>query len=389
MLPLSTFPTHQTSLTKQQTKLENTRLKIRGQSGSGTFGGGIDIQKMLFMRLDISGFGVGIGWTHWNSRSDDLIDQMAIVSCKLSDNIEYQSYIGSERIVYTGNISRNSRLSHVVRIWQAYQGDVSHNIISGSSLDNIAGRHALKLHGPGDENSITPDHCIPGNGDTCLANRTEFVIISDNVIGTSGPWPVSIGPPDALSDTRLTDIIFEKNRVFADYGQSSSVLVNIPIGLEGRYYTARNNIIDGTGGTSGIIGIKVWQRGIEPAPEGVELYNNTIYRSDISTSPNVGIEIASISTGTIARNNLVSFPYATSSKIAIDNKSNSSIISNNVLTDAPNFLDPDNPSHLYRDFSLTPSSTMLIDKGYDVPVIDDIGNNSRLGGINDVGAYTY
>ncbi len=135
-------------------------------------------------------------------------------------------YIGAERLALIGNKVKDSGQSHVVRVWQAYKSVISHNIISGSSLNSTDGRLALKFHGPGME-----EYFPPVGSDAYLENRTEFAVISNNVFGGSGPWPVAIGPADDLHDCLVSDVIFEGNRIHPDYGSQSCCSSSVQVGL--------------------------------------------------------------------------------------------------------------------------------------------------------------
>jgi len=116
---------------------------------------------------------------------------------------------------------------------------LSSQCISGSSLDNANGRHALKFHGPGDG-----EYGIPTQGTIRLEHLTEFAIISDNVFGSSGPWPVAIGPQDSGANEEVRDVIFERNRIVSEYGSRSSTPVQVALNIWGRYITIRNNLMD-------------------------------------------------------------------------------------------------------------------------------------------------
>ena len=182
---------------------------------NGSFGGASDMQKHLYYRLKIEGFEVGLGWSHWNEANLMHIDDMVIASCDISDSNTNVMYVGSERLALLGNRIYDARQSHVVRVWQAYRSVIGHNIISGSSVDTDTGRHALKFHGPGtrpgDPEGSGLGIPVPATGFVDV--KTQFSIIADNVFGSSGPWPVGIGPQDAYADERLSHIIFERNRI--------------------------------------------------------------------------------------------------------------------------------------------------------------------------------
>jgi hypothetical protein len=99
-------------------------------------------------------------------------------------------------------------------------------------------------------------------------------VISDNkVVGSNSPTIATFGPQNAQSDERLRNLIIERN-----YFQSTSNTV-IPVIVEGSQVVLRNNIIYVDTGANAIL---VQRRGIEPAPTGVAVYNNSTYRSSSS-----------------------------------------------------------------------------------------------------------
>ncbi len=375
---------------KQDWRITDLHL-VNNDGTAGSFGGGYNMQRILFQRLRIEGFSNAIGWSHWNNDSNLMtIDQMVISDCDLKNSGEYLVYAGGERVALLGCICQNSMTTHVTRIWQAYLGVISNNIISGSSLNNSNGRHALKLCGPGYSTLHgvneygTP---VPGTG--LLENRTELTVVSDNVFGSSGPWPVMISPQDELTDALVSDIIFERNRIITNYGIKSSVNVNVALHVTARYVTVRNNIFDGTGSGNDYTAIAIESSGNQPTPLGVEVYNNTIYRSD-NTSGNsrYGLSIGETAKQTIARNNLISFPASTVLTIAINDSSSDLTEESNLFTNTPGFIDPDNSNSLLRDFSLNASS-IAINAGVEVPLFEDFNNKTRTEGAIDIGAFEY
>ena len=268
-------------------------------------GGVMDIRQLLVSRVKTRGFGVPIGWSHWRNNDNEIIVENALVGNDIQDTGEYGIYVGSDRLALIGNKIHNVDESHVARVWWAHLGVINHNMLSGSSLANSNGRHALKFHGPvvGTYASAGGDACV-GNFATTkgegLPYPTKFTVISNNVIGSSGPWPVSIGPQNGNLDERVSDLIFEKNKVMADYGKSSPMSVQASLMFEGRYITARNNILSGTGAYNDYTGIAVERRGIEWAPLGNRVYNNTIYSSS-SHAETYGVYVNADAKDTVIR----------------------------------------------------------------------------------------
>lgn len=352
---------------------------------STVVGGGVNIKDGLIFRLKTDGFSTPIGWTHWRYNEIDYIENMTVASSRIENFNSNGFYVGSEKLVLLGNIVRDCSTSHVVRVWQSYVGVIGHNIFSGSSLDNSNGRHALKFHGPIYGTELGTFAQTSNGG---LRRPSALTVVHNNIFGTSGPWPVYIGPQDSGSDERLYDIIFEKNKIIADYGNLSPMTVQVSLTFSGRYMTARNNIIDGSESANGYTGISINRRGIEWTPVGNRAYNNTIYNPETNSNGVVGIFVGVDATDTEIRNNLISYPNGIGPKAIIDDDSGISVMSNNLLTDSPGFIDSNNATPLSRNFDLL-SNSSSINQGYANVVFDDFNGNSRRGVSIDLGAFEY
>ncbi len=359
-------------------------LHITGETTRwGAIGGVTDMQSVLLLRLKVEGFTVPLGNSHWDT---DGHDQYMIVNCDVSESAMNEVYIGSKRLVIMGNNFRNPSASHVLRVWQAYQGVISHNTLSGSSLDSTLGRHALKFHGPSQEVLANA-----GDGQGGLVNPTRFVVVSGNIFGGSGPWPVCIGPQDDLNDERLRDIIVEKNRFFPGYGDQSccSSGVQVALNVWASDVTVRNNIFDGTGSSAYYTAINMGRRGTTPPPSNNRVYNNTIYKTDQLPDCDScrGIEIDAAVTQTVVRNNLVHLPSAASEPEMMRNDSTDLVSDYNLMTDAPGLADPDNIDFLQKDYGLLAGSPAE-NQGTQVPVRDDCAGTQRpQDGLYDIGAF--
>ncbi|MBB6479253.1 PKD domain-containing protein [Spirochaeta isovalerica] len=353
---------------------------------NGSFGGATAFQKILFLRLQIDGFNIPLAWTFWNNPDQNLqADQMAVVSCDLSSGATNIMYVGSERLALLGNNARDADLSHVVRVWQSYQGIISHNMFSGSSLTSSAGRHALKLHGPSES-------IIYSSGWDHLGFRTEFSIISDNIFGSSGPAPIAIKAQNDQEDERLSNIIFERNLYSAEYGNPSpaSIPPQAIYTFHAQQLTVRNNIIDATGyGSDDFDGIMISSSGVVPVPVDIWIYNNTIYKPDMPLWGRRGITIDAGVESAIIRNNLVSFPGTINGSVLINDNGVNTIKSNNLLNGTIYFVDPENISPLLRSFDLKLNSYSAIDQGlYINSIFDDFSGGSRpQGNAFDIGAH--
>ena len=376
---------------KQNWRIMDLHL-INTSRNTTAIGGVVNIQRQLFLRLKIDGFAHAFLWDHYNDATLMTKDDIVIASCNMSDSETEIIYGGSERLALLGNILIDNHGSHLVRIWQAYRSVISHNIIAGSQITTTGGAHALKFHGPGIGGDSVPTIGEPAAGTGLMSVRTEYNIIADNILGkASGPWAVAIGPQNTMADERLSNIIIERNLFQSDYGTQSPTLVVVPLFVWARYCSIRNNIFDGTGSANDYIAIGVEQRGAEPAPTGIEVYHNTIYRGDSASGDHRGIMFRDEVTDSIARNNLISFPYATGTPVMILDETSDLVSSNNLLTNTPYFTHPDDSNPLDRDFTLLSGSPAL-GQGISVPVYDDynygtVNAYDRPENVPDLGAF--
>jgi len=350
-------------------------------SAQGIIGGAIEMYTLLMYRIYAEGFATPIGNTHWATTGHD---QLAVVSCHLSEAESNVVYIGSERLTLMGNYLKNAHRSHVLRVWQSYNGVIAHNDISGSSTQTDMGRHALKLHGP--DESIIADDGI----DDHLANRTRYTLITNNIFGSSGPWPVTISPQYAAIDERLRDIVFENNKVIAEYGDSPRI-VDKSVYVVANYVTIRNNVFDASGANQEYAGVVILHEGIVPYPYGNRVYNNTFYKMDLEGgySEFIGVDIQANCEQSFIANNLVQFVEGGTIRTAARDNGVNSTVENNILTSEALFIDPDNADPLFRDFNID-SNSIAVDSGITVPLFTDIAGNVRPQGAGiDVGAYEY
>jgi PKD repeat protein len=351
----------------------------------GSIGGDIAVQHILQLRLEVEGFNVGLGWSHWNDPDGDIQgDEMAVVSCFAYGSGTNIAYVGGERLVLLGNTFTDASLSHVLRVWQAYLGVISNNVISGSSTESSTGRLALKMHGPSQEEISADDW-------SHLRERTQFSIVSDNIIGASRPYVVSIAPQDNGSDERVSHIIFERNEYHYDYGTPSteSVALDTVIYADGRDLTFRNNLFDATGEGRYFTCIRVAPNDLTPTSRGIRIYNNTVFKPVVSENPQGWVAFSFTDDVEDAHifNNLVSFVGDINGQSLISAPDSMELEqASNILTDAAGFIDADNFLPLSRDFRLI-SGAEAIDAGVDMPVLEDIAGNNRSGGSYDIGAY--
>jgi hypothetical protein len=110
----------------------------------------------------------------------------------------------------------------------------------------------------------------PNSQATWIGQYTELVEISDNLFaGRSGAQLVEIAPQNAVTDERLRNIVVERS-VFAGTEANKSLL------LSATNATVRDNAFNSSlAGTN--FGVQIAERGIEPVPQAVEIFNNTCY----------------------------------------------------------------------------------------------------------------
>jgi hypothetical protein len=362
--------------------------------------GGKDLTGFMFFRNKVRGFYTGISWyhsrdeTHPGSPTD-----MSVVACDIRDFYGYAQYGGGENLFVTGNQFHNSDITHISRVWWAYKGVYSHNMVSGASLTNSQARVALKLHGPKSSPSQLPGSTkikevgtFEETGGGGLPYSNQYIVVADNVFGSSGSRPVDILPQDIYSDERIYDVIFERNKMIQDYGRHSSKPWQKAFHILGYYITARNNIFDASyadGNLTGLTQIEIENYDFMPTPTGTHIYNNTFYgKGDDLVNGVTGVRVFAGVTGAVIRNNYLSYPDATSTRTIVDDQSGLAMVSDNVMTNAPAFVDPDNSDPLLRNFGLKPQAKEAINQGYTSPVLDDFAETSRMG-TYDIGAYEY
>ena len=188
---------------------------------------------------------------------------------------------------------------------------------------------------------------------------------------------VSIAPQNAQSDERVRNLIIERN--WFDGTNSNQQIALI---LSATEATVRNNICTLPGSNTCIA---FYQRGIEPAPANMRVYNNTMYSS--STGSFTGVTIDSASTNVTVRNNLGSAPSASSRAMIAGTGASGLIQSGNLLNNSPSALFvntmPKNP----EDFRLKSGTNPARDAGTSVPVFSDFFRTLRPQGSRiDIGA---
>jgi hypothetical protein len=178
-----------------------------------------------------------------------------------------------------------------------------------------------------------------------------------------------------------------------DYGNHSSTPWLKAVHVLGYYITVRNNIFDASyadGNLLALTQIEIENYAYMPTPTGTHIYNNTFYgKGDNLVNGVTGVRVFAGVTDAVIRNNYLSYPDAISTKTIVEDNSGVAVVSNNVMTDTPVFVDPDNIDPLLRNFDITAQATEAIDQGYTVPNYEDLTGFDRAGLAYDIGAFEY
>jgi hypothetical protein len=205
---------------------------------------------------------------------------------------------------------------------------------------------------------------------------SAYILFSDNKIAGGGDvWTVVLGPTDSSLDERVENFIVERNWFVSASSTKTSLELNARIGV------VRNNLFDMSGATSTDANrpIVIERIGVEPAPDDIQVYNNTGYSSKKQSNVRYDFSLIQVdeagrgATNIIIRNNYASAPnYATKRVLHDPNKRTAH--SNNILTNTPGwaFPTPSNPT----DFKPAAGSA-AIGTGTVVPVWSDFFHMSQ------------
>lgn len=328
-------------------------------TGVGASAVGFDVSyqtvNALLLRLSAPNWRVGLGWGDWTPILATPHDGAAMVECEVAASEVNGVYVGGRRIAIMGNDIHDMATSHVLRVWQAHKGVISNNRLWNPG----ATRHALKLHGG-----------AVGDG----RPETRFVTVSDNLI-RGKTWSVAIGPQDSGSDERVSHVVFERNQFF---GEAS---VQVDLEIWARQVLVRNNVFDATGVSNYYAAISAVRRGVEPAPQDVRVFNNTVVRGDSGAEFTV-LQVASDSANVTVRNNLASAPLASTRTMVAGSRGPGFAEDHNLLSSTPGFTDVAG-----GDYSLLAGSP-AVDAGVALSEVrtDHLGNARPRGAGYDLGA---
>jgi hypothetical protein len=246
----------------------------------------------------------------------------------LYNNIDYQAVLGGS---FNGTGAPNNGAGiESVRVSACRMCVFANNTISNAN--NVGS--VFKLH-----NGNTKDTSPPWTG-----VYTELIEISDNLFsGTSGAILVDTAPQNSVTDERLRNIVIERNLFQGrDTGGGRQLL------LSAVNATVRENVFDQSVAGGGQ-GVQIAERGIEPVPQHVEVYNNTCYGGTCAAFS--GNNFAAPGINSWAKNNLC---YAGG---CISNGGTGNTVSNNTTSTSsnPGFIDAS--GSVISDFKPTASYT--------------------------------
>jgi hypothetical protein len=207
------------------------------------------------------------------------------------NNVNYTALIGNHFDGGTTNISTNTETVRISGCPYCY--------ITNNDFANSGPRFSqFKMHEENPYSAAT----------VWVGQYTEYDEVSDNYFyGHAGAYELELGPQNSNNDERLRYIVAERN-VFAATGGS------LQMEISGVNITARDNVF--VIPSSVYFAIQVYQRGIEPAPQYVEVYNNSAYLpTNSSNGLNAAFEFGSTGqsgavepSDNLGQNNLVYMP---------------------------------------------------------------------------------
>jgi hypothetical protein len=231
------------------------------------------------------------------------------------NNLNYTAVMGSH---FDGGTTYASTNAETVRISACAYCYIADNDFENSGTGGFS---QLKIHEQNPYNTVS----------TWIGQYTQYIEISDNYFGgNSSAYDLELEPQNSSNDERLRYIVAERN-VFASTQALQQVMIS------GVNITARDNAFNVP--AVNYYAIQVAQRGIEPAPQYVEIYNNSFYSAACNVGggycnavialTNDGQSGATAPSNSRVENNLVYFPAGAT---VIVNAGSGNSIGNNTVT---------------------------------------------------------
>jgi hypothetical protein len=344
------------------------------------------LEQILYLRTDMRGMYTSAEFnrdiiTSIGGAPKTMFDQIAIHEGLLTGvpggyasggtawRVAFSGYHLSVQGVEADNL--NDGGSHVVRCFLLQNSVIANNNLSRSN----AAQHLIKMHAPE----------WTGFSGWLVNVYSEKNHVSDNNLASEASgWAVAIGPQDEYKDERLRDILIERNYLTSGSG------LGVGFNCFASKTTIRNNVVNLSNCGIYPTAINVTTRGIEPAPDDVCVYNNTITGT---TGGNALTAIqVSLATNTKVKNNLIyntgTFPFG---KTAFSDSGTGTVASNNSSTAQMNGTSPSfvtTPPVTFSDHKIT-SGSYAVGYGAAVPVVTDAVLIPISLTSPDIGAFTH
>ena len=278
--------------------------------------------------------------TYWNSAANNCVNGSIAASCGGSPsyyNVDYNALLGNS---FDGQGAASGPAAiDTVRVAACRLCVIANNTFQNAN--NLGA--VFNLHSA---NTATSQM-------TWIGQYTEYVEISDNLFtGAAGAQLVETAPQTQQYDERLRNIVLERNLFRAVSGGSGRQIL-----VSALNETLRDNIFYVTAGdlTAPQYAAQVAQRGVEPQPQYVQVYNNTCYALQLMGSC-VGFDGAGFAASGInswAMNTLF-YDNATDRPAVVDNGSGNTVSNNTASSSAdPLMVDAGGSFSLISDFQPT------------------------------------
>lgn len=228
--------------------------------------------------------------------------------------------------------------------------DMDYQALMGNLIDNGGGNSCQAVRAPLLRLGVIENNTVRGAGrsfgELKLHNSSfqgvwqgiysELDEVTDNSIGdsTASNLLLEMAPQNSQSDERIRDVVVERNLFIAGQNTQANLL------LAARDVTVADNIFQVS---LNQYAISVEQRGIEPPPDGDEIYNNTFYATAYpGPSPATAIRITHPVSGARVVNNLCSYPGAPSRTVCVGDEGNGNFVGDNSpnVTTNPRYFMP-------------------------------------------------
>ena len=310
--------------------------------------------------------------------------------------------------VLTGSVIQDSAVhSYHAAGGNAFFGRMANSALLGNNFGPVPaagrGEHVLRLQRGQkvaiSSNTLTTPNTtkvnltIRGDRHVTVADDTFQVYVSDNkLVGGINAWTMQIGPSANTENAHIYDVIVERNWFLSGEATQAALVI------QAVRVTARNNIMNLTGGRSGI-GVAIGNSNMAgmPTPDMNAIVNNTIYSNDTAGNfyaIRLGV-IGEVITNTTVTNNLAYAPKDTAHTLLqsgarvtgtiADNNSNTVASGGNGVSVNPSFEGPMTSPHGFRigaaSYALKSGTAVFPATASDFFRCRDKNGNARIGAL--------